>query len=124
MSEAGFVPTLYLKAGCPFCLKVRLFLLESGQLGEVSIREFSTGTPEEAEIRGVLAPVLEKVSFPTAELSPGKYLADSDGIVAHFAAKAGVDPAELPTYRSYMDGVFQRLRTLFKENQELKSRLS
>lgn len=121
---SGFIPTLYFKAGCPFCLKVRLFLLESGQLDQVRIREFSPGTPEEAEIRGLLGPVLEKVSFPTAELSPGRYLADSDGIIAHFAEKAGVDPSELPTYRSYVDGAFQRIRTLFKENQELKSRLA
>jgi hypothetical protein len=124
MSDAPFTPTLFLKEGCPFCLKVRLFLLESGQLDQISIREFSPGTPEETEIRGILAPVLDKVTFPAAELSPGQYLADSDGIIAHFAGKAGVEPTQLPTYRSYIDGVFQRVRTLHRENAELKSRLA
>ena len=124
MSETSFTPTLFLKQGCPFCLKVRLFLLESGQLDQVRIREFSPGTPEETEIRTLLAAVLDKVSFPTAELSSGKYLADSDGIIAHFAERAGVDPADLPTYRSYIDGVFQRVGALFRENKELKSQLA
>ena len=29
MSEASFTPIVYVRTGCPFCLKLRLFLLES-----------------------------------------------------------------------------------------------
>ncbi|WP_081739611.1 glutathione S-transferase N-terminal domain-containing protein [Methylobacterium sp. 10] len=40
MTDAMVRPTIYLKAGRPFCLKVRLFLLESGQLVHVDLRAF------------------------------------------------------------------------------------
>jgi glutaredoxin len=36
--------------GCPFCLKVRLALLETGQLDQVVLREFAPGTEEETEM--------------------------------------------------------------------------
>lgn len=124
MTEAPFTPTVYLKAGCPFCLKVRLFLLEAGQLDSVVLREFVPGTEEETEIRGLLDPVVEKVTFPTAELTPGNFTTESDAIVVHFAERAGVKPEALPTYQSYLTGVFKNLGTLYRENMDLKKRLS
>lgn len=124
MTEAPFTPTVYLKAGCPFCLKVRLFLLEAGQLDSVVLREFVPGTEGETEIRGLLDPVVEKVTFPTAELTPSNFTTESDAIVAHFAERAGVEPEALPTYQSYLTGVFKNLGTLYRENMDLKKRLS
>ena len=70
MTEAAFVPTLYVKQGCPFCLKLRIFMLESGLLDTVEVREFAVGSDEEQAIRAELAPHLEKISFPTAKLGP------------------------------------------------------
>ncbi len=124
MTETPFTPVVYLKAGCPFCLKVRLFLLEAGQLDRVVLREFVPGTEEETEIRGLLGPLVEKITFPTAELTPGTFTTESDAIVAHFAERAGVDPGALPTYQSYLTGVFKNLGALYRENMDLKKRLS
>ncbi|MEE7448669.1 glutathione S-transferase [Methylobacterium radiotolerans] len=124
MTETSFTPVVFLKAGCPFCLKVRLFLLEAGQLDRVVLREFVPGTEEEAEIRGLLGPVVEKVTFPTAELTPGNFTNESDAIVAHFAERAGVEPEAMPTYQSYLTGVFKNLGALYRENMDLKKRLS
>lgn len=123
MTDTAFTPAVFLKAGCPFCLKVRLALLETGQLEQVVLREFTPGTGEETAIRDLLAPVVEKVSFPTAELTPGVFTTESDAIVAHFVERAGVEPAALPTYQSYLTGVFKSLQSLYRENIELKKRL-
>lgn len=120
MSDAAFTPVLYLKQGCPFCFKLRLFLLEAGLLERVEIREFAPDTEEEKAIRAELTPHFEKLGFPTAQLEPGRYLGDSDALVAHFAKVSGKDPAAMPTYQTYLGGVFKNLGQLFRENMELK----
>jgi glutathione S-transferase len=122
MTEAAFKPTVYLKAGCPFCFKVRLFLLETGQLDRADLREFVPGDAAETSIRSRLAPAVETVTFPTAELAPGRFTTESDAIVAHFAERAGVAPDALPTYQAYLGGVFKNLQSLYRENMELKNR--
>jgi glutathione S-transferase len=124
MTVNSFKPIVYLKENCPFCLKVRLFLLESGLASEVEIRDFIPGTQQEDVVRSELSPHFEKVTFPTAQLEPGRYVAESDDIVAFFAAKAGRDPADMPVYRNYVDGVFAMSMQLWKENQELKKAVS
>ncbi len=93
MTSATFKPIVYLKENCPFCLKVRLFLLESGLASDVETRDFVPDSEQEAKIRAELQPHLDKVSFPSAQLEPGRYVTESDDIVAFFAAKAGRDPA-------------------------------
>lgn len=124
MTDNTFKPIVYLKENCPFCLKVRLFLLESGLAPEVETRDFVPGTEQEEAIRSELSPHFEKVSFPTAQLEPVRYVAESDDIVAFFAAKAGRDPAGMTVYRNYVDGVFSMALKLWKENQELKKAAS
>jgi glutathione S-transferase len=108
---------------CPFCLKLRLFLLEAGLLDKVQIRE--TSSPEaEATIRDELAPHFQRIGFPTAEVKPGVFLADSDAIIAHFADNAGVNPADLPTFQTYAHGLLRSMLALYAENIELKKRLA
>ena len=68
--------------------------------------------------------MVEKVTFPAAELTPGNFTMESDAIVAHFAESAGVEPSALPTYQSYLTSVFKNLGTLYRENMDLKKRLS
>ncbi|WP_341487402.1 glutathione S-transferase N-terminal domain-containing protein [Pararhizobium sp. A13] len=124
MTDNTFKPIVYLKENCPFCFKVRLFLLESGLASEVETRDFVPGTEQEEAIQSELSPHFEKVSFPTAQLEPGRYVAESDDIVAFFAPKAGRDPAGMTVYRNYVNGVFSMAMKLWKENQELKKAAS
>ncbi|WP_155935230.1 hypothetical protein [Methylobacterium sp. 10] len=51
------------------------------------------------------------MTFPTAELTPGRFTTESDAIVAHLAKRACVEPDALPTDRSYLDGLYQSLQT-------------
>lgn len=124
MTSDTFKPVVYLKENCPFCLKVRLFLLETGLASEVESRDFVPGTEQEEKIRAELSPHLDKVSFPAAQLEPGRYVAESDDIVDFFAANAGRDPASMTVYRNYVDGVFAMSMKLWKENMELKKATS
>ena len=123
MADASFRPVFYLKDKCPFCMKVRIFLLEAGLWDEVEIREVVPGTPEEQAIRAELEPKLEKVGFPAAQTEPGRYMTDSDGIIAHMAGVTGKDPAAMPVLRASLDGPFQQIMTLYRENTELKKQL-
>ena len=124
MTDAAFTPVVYLKDKCPFCLKVRILLLEAGLMGKVKVRDFVQGEDEEQKIKAELAPHLEKVTFPAAEIAPGKYVADSDAIVAHFAAEAKVDPDKLTVFGNYVRGPFQSMMQLYRENTELKKKVA
>jgi glutathione S-transferase len=119
----AFTPTVYLKQGCPFCLKLRIFLLEAGLSDRVTLIEAPTPDEHQA-LADELTAKMGKASFPSAEIAPGEYLAESDALVAHFAEVASADPERLPTYRTYVDGVFPRLQQLYRENIDLKQRLA
>jgi len=123
MNDQAFRPTVYLKAKCPFCMKLRIFLLESGLRDTVVVRNFAPGDEREQEIRDEVAPHLEKVSFPAAQVAPGEFMADSDGIIARLAEGAGQDPGRMPVLQAYLEGPFQQIMTLYRENAELKKRL-
>ena len=93
MIDSDMRPALFVLPACPFCMKVRLFLLEAGVLDDVDVREATLES--EATIRAELARHFDKVSFPTLRLPDGIYLADSDAIIDHFAQSDGVDPTDL-----------------------------
>ncbi|MDN7752766.1 glutathione S-transferase N-terminal domain-containing protein [Burkholderia gladioli] len=115
-----FKPIVYLKQSCPFCMKIRLFILEAALGAEVETRDFASGTPQEEAIRAELAPHLNKVSFPAAQIQPGQFIAESDDIIAALAQKSGRNPAVMPVYQNYVDGPLAALMRLWKENMNLK----
>lgn len=113
-------PALFVKHTCPFCLKLRLYLLEAGLLDSVTLRE--SRTPEEEEAMKVeLSPHLAKVTYPVARFGD-EYMTESDAIIGRFVQGGGRAPEQLPTYQAYVDGPFQQLQALFRENAQLKQR--
>jgi glutathione S-transferase len=122
--QPDFVPILYLKAGCPHCFKLSLFLLESGLAGRFERREFAPGDEHEAGIRSELGAHHEKPTFPTVQLAPGRYMNESDDIVRHYAEEMRVDLDSLPLFRTYADKLLPRLRNLARENKALKAQLA
>ena len=121
MTNSTFKPVVYFKQNCPFCLKVRLYLLEAGMVGAIEIRNFVPGSKQEDDIRAELSPHLPKVSFPAAKLEEGHYIAESDDIIAFLAVKSGRDPASLPVLSNYVEGALKPMMKLWKENVELKA---
>jgi hypothetical protein len=117
-----FKPILYLKKGCPFCFKLRLFLLEAGLLDGFVLREFAENSADEKVLHGELSRHFDKVSFPSAQVEPGRYMKDSDALITFFADKNGIDPRRLPTFQEYVSGPFRTIMSLFKENSALRKR--
>lgn len=116
-----FVPVLYTKSGCPNCFKVRLFLLEAGLNYAFELREFTPGDDREAAIRSELSQHFEKVTFPTVQFAPGRYMNESDDIIARYAAEEKIDGAELPLLRIFSDSILPKQRTLKRENDALRA---
>jgi glutathione S-transferase len=114
-------PKIFLKAGCPFCFKVRLFLLEAGLVDKVELIQGST-SEEEQTLRNELAHHVLKVSFPIARFGDDDYLVGSDEIIDRLAESAAISITDLPTLKAYVDGPFSQLITLYRENAELKGR--
>ena len=120
MIDAHAQPILFVKHGCPFCLKVRLYLLEAGIIDSVVLRE--SRTPEEdATLKADLASHLPKVSFPAARFG-SEYIAGSDEIIRRFHQAGARAPEQLATLQAYVDGPFTQLQALYRENAELKQR--
>ncbi len=115
-----FRPVLYLKSTCPHCLKLRIFLLEAGLLDRFEQRIFTQGDDAEAAIRAELAPHFDKVTFPTVQYEPGRFMKDSDAIIAHYAAEAGLDSARLPVFAAYAGSVLPKYMEVRKELNALK----
>jgi glutathione S-transferase len=108
MSDTLGKPKLFLKQGCPFCFKVRLFLLETGLVDKVELVQ--GGAPaDEQRLRDELAHHVPKVSFPIARFGADDYLVGSDEIIDRLAASAAVSIADLPTFKAYVDGPFSQL---------------
>ena len=116
-----FKPVVCAKHTCPFSLKVRVFLLDAGQLDRVELREVFDAESEEA-IRRELSGQVPKVSYPTVRFGDGDYLSEPDDIIARFAAMFDGVPATLPTSGAYVDGPFQPLIGLYKEAASLRER--
>ena len=120
MNDTVFKPIIYLLHGCPFCMKVRVFLLEAGLIDQVDIQLIEDGSEEGRQVTEKLAAHLPKVGFPTAELTQGQYMTESDDIIAWFAKGAGIDVETLPTFQDYVGGIFDRHLGMYRENMQLK----
>ncbi|WP_404476491.1 glutathione S-transferase N-terminal domain-containing protein [Novosphingobium sp. BL-52-GroH] len=124
MNSTSFRPTLYFNKDCPFCLKVKIFLLEAGLQDQVEIVEFAPGSEEEQAIKQMLATHFEKVTVPAAQIAPDEWISDSDAIIARLADRAGVNTADLPVLATYGRVALDRVVSLFKENAELQRQLA
>jgi glutathione S-transferase len=120
MDDIVFKPIIYLLHGCPFCMKLRVFLLEAGLIDRIDIQLVEGGSEDKREVTGKLARHLPKVGFPAAEITQGQYMTDSDAIIAWFAEGAGIDPRTLPTFQDYVGGIFNRHLAMYRENVQLK----
>jgi hypothetical protein len=121
MMNDNFKPKVYLKDTCPFCFKFLLFLSESRILDQFEIITCAgEDSTEMDKYRTLLQEKAGKAIFPTVEISPGKYLDDSDALINHYSEKHNIAVDKLVTYNYYMNGPFPRSLALFRENRALK----
>jgi hypothetical protein len=113
LSAAPFKAKAYLKEGCPFSFKFWLFMVEAGLSEHLDVIRCD---PHDAGFEAVKAKLTaalhEPASFPTVEIEPDRYLADSDALIKHFATRQGIDASRLPAFAFYVETIFPQLREL------------
>lgn len=111
---------IYLKQTCPHCLRLRIFLTEAGIADRFDFTVFADGDETHKALRARMEAAGQQPSFPAAEIEPGQLTTGTDGLIARFAADAGVDPAGLSLLGYYTEGVFRRHGEMFRELRQLK----
>jgi spore cortex formation protein SpoVR/YcgB (stage V sporulation) len=114
MSRDTFKAKAYVKEGCPFSFKFLTFMTEANLLDQIEIVRVREGDADYEATKQKLAEHLGKASFPTVEIEPGKYLADSDRLIEHYAKRAGLRPDEMPVLSLYKQGILPKLFELHK----------
>lgn len=104
----------YIKEGCPFSFKFLVFMAEASLLDEIEIVRLREGDADYEAAKQKLSEHLGKVSFPTVEIEPGRYLADSDRLIEHYAQRAGLSSDAMPVLSLYKEGILPKLFELHK----------
>lgn len=111
---SGFKPTAYVKTNCPFSFKFRLFMTEAGLAETIRFVALDPKSASYMTDKDTLAKKIgHKHTFPVVETEPGKYLTDSDALIAFFADLHSVDPATMATLQFYKSGLFPTFLEMF-----------
>lgn len=122
MASDAFRPVVYLKHGCPYCLKFMIFLSEGGLLDRFDLAVFDPGDDREDAIRTLLAPHFEKLSFPTVQIAPGQFVKESDVLIAHYEPEATRPAKDMVLLDYYQTGVLLAMGKLFRENMAFREK--
>lgn len=102
-----FTPTAWVRTNCPYSFKFRLFVTEAGL---ATAFRFIPMDPDSAEFAPEKAELDRRAGrvtvFPTVEVAPGRFMSDSDALIAHFAAERGIDETGLATLAFYRGGLY------------------
>ncbi len=113
MSAQDFKAKAYLREGCPFSFKFWLFMVEAGLSEQMEVVRCDPDDAAFEAIKAKLSAALHKpASFPTVEIEPGRYQADSDALIEHYAKKHGIDARGLPALAFYRETLFPQLQQL------------
>ena len=112
--------TAYLKRTCPYCLKLRIFLTETGLDDQFDYQIFDDGDETHKTLRARMETQGLQPSFPAVENADGTLTTGTDDLINRFAKDAGEDPSRLPLLDYYSRGVFKRQGEMFHELKALK----
>jgi hypothetical protein len=109
----------YLLDGCPFSFKFWLFMVESGLAGHLEVVRCSPQQPGFQETKALLSERLGRpATFPTVEVQPGQYRADSDALIREYATRYRIDVSACPALAFYKETLFPQLLELHKMKGE------
>ena len=114
MDRDPFRAKAYIKEGCPFSFKFLVFMTEAGLLDDIEIVRVREGDAEYESTKRKLAEHLGKASFPTVEIAPNQYMADSDKLIEHYAKRAELRLDDMPVLSLYKQGILPKLFELHK----------
>ena len=122
MTNQAFKPTAYIKDGCPFSFKFLVFAAESGLLDELEIVRVRDGEPEADATKQRLSEKLGKqASFPTVEIEPDRYMADSDKLIEYYSQRLKVAADDLPVLSFYKQTILPKLFKLYELTKGAKA---
>lgn len=103
----------YLKVGCPYSFKFLLFMSEARLLDRIDIVRCDPDDDAFERIKAKLTTGLGKpATFPTVEVEPGRYVADSDRLIDCYAQQCAIAPSELVALSFYTESIFPQLEQL------------
>ncbi|MEM7110965.1 MAG: hypothetical protein AAF614_00930 [Chloroflexota bacterium] len=116
----------YLKIGCPYSFKFLMFMSETGLTDQIEIVGCD---PAEAEAYDQLKESIKAktgvpMTFPTVEIEPDVYLADSEGLIDYYAAKNGISDTNPPILAFYRESIYTTMINRKQELFELKQQLA
>jgi glutathione S-transferase len=115
MTNEAFKSKAYVKDGCPFSFKFLVFIAEAGLLDRIEIVRLHEGMPDFEATKQMLSENLGKsATFPTVEVEPGRYMADSDRVIEHFAARSGRNADAMPVLSFYKETILPKLLELYR----------
>ena len=92
-----FKPKVYIKDRCPFCIKLLRFLTDAGLLSQFEIITVQADNYEDLSYyRNFLQEKTgQRASFPTVEIAPGEFMAESEDLIDYYAAQNDIDRTQL-----------------------------
>lgn len=117
MSSRPFRAKAYIKEGCPFSLKFLIFMAEAKLLDEIEIVRLDPSDPDFEPTKARLGDGLgQPATFPTVEIEPGRYMSDSDALIAHYAERSGRRADTMPVLSFYIETVLPQVAELHQQH--------
>lgn len=98
---------LFLRAGCPFCTKLVVFLGEAGLSRKV--KPILDCPP----VREYVQVCCGKVSFPALELAHDQIMLETEDIIQKLGNENGINPEELWGFTYFQNGMLPSYKALF-----------
>jgi hypothetical protein len=116
MTAQPFKARAYVLRGCPFSFKFWLFMIEARLDEQIEVLLCDSEQPDFGAVKTKLAAATGKAaSFPTVEVEPGRYLADSDVLIGWYAQRNSVHVSRLPALAFYKETLFPQIVELHKQ---------
>lgn len=113
MSRQPFKAKAYLKVGCPFSFKYLLFMAEARLMDQIEVIRCDPQDPQFKRIKAELAAATKKpAAFPTVEIEPGRFMSESDDLIAYYAGRNNIAVKELPALSFYKESIFPAVAKL------------
>jgi hypothetical protein len=123
MSSLPFKAKAYLKEGCPYSFKFLLFMVEAGLSNQIEVMRCKPDGPAFEAVKAKLAAVRgAPATFPTVEIEPGRYEADSDRLIEYYAARNRIEVGNLQALTFYRETIFPQLVELHEQTHGTASR--
>jgi hypothetical protein len=113
-------PKAYLLKGCPFSMRLRIFLTEAGLTNEIDIVPVENGDDNHRKLFAEVEAAGLKPAFPIVTRAPGSFEIDSQTVIERMVREHKIDTGSLALLRFYNEGMLPRFGKMFMELKRLK----